>query len=73
MPLKALVEGEGRLLGFLGANATLGGVQAAATAKLQTFMPLLENLLTVTQIAVAIATLIYMIFKIRKIMHQKLE
>ncbi len=70
MTISSLVEGEGRLLGVLGANVTLGGVRVAvdqAHASLQKLMPCLNNMLVVVQIAVALATLVYMIMKIRKV------
>ena len=70
MSLNALFEGEGRLFGFLGANITLGGFRVAvekANLGLQSLMPCLGNLLIVVQIAVALATLVYMILKIRRI------
>ena len=70
MSLGLLFEGEKRLFGFLGANVTLGGVRAVvekAHLGLQSFMPCLNNLLVLVQIAVALATLVYMILKIRKV------
>lgn len=70
MSLSALFEGEARLFGFLGANLTLGGLRAVvekANLRLQMFMPCLENLLVLVQIAVALATLVYMILKIRRV------
>lgn len=68
--LGSLVEGESRLFGFLGANLTLGGFRLAvekANLGLQRFMPCLEHLLILAQIAVALATLVYMVLKIRKV------
>ena len=71
MPLRSIIEGEGRLFGVIGANVTLGGVRAAATTGLQNLMPLLSNLLVVAQLGIAIATFVYMILKIRKILRQR--
>ena len=75
MSLSSLVEGEGRLLGVLGANLTLGGTRIwvqKAHATLESFMPCLNDVLVLVQIAVAVATLIYMALKIKKI-YRKLD
>jgi hypothetical protein len=73
MPLRTLLEGEGRLLGFLGANAGFEGLHVAVTNKLDHLMPMLTNLLTVAQLAIAGATFVYMILKIRKVLRKKNE
>lgn len=67
MPFRAMIEGEGRLLGFLGANVTLGGFHAATVNQIQSLMPMIRNLLEFTQLAVAAATLIYVLLKIRRV------
>jgi hypothetical protein len=67
MPIRAIVEGEGRLLGFLGANVTLGGLHAATVSHIQSLMPMIKNLLELTQLAVATATFIYVLLKIRRV------
>jgi hypothetical protein len=70
MPLGAIIEGERRLLGVLGANVTLGGVRVVAEKahnQIADLMPLCSDLLVLVQVAVGIATLVYMIIKIRKI------
>jgi hypothetical protein len=73
MPIAAILDGERRLLGVLGANAALGGAKAAATACSiwSSLMPNLPTILTVVQILVASATLVYMTLKIRKIVVTK--
>jgi len=71
MPLRAIFEGEARLLGVLGANATLGGARLAFTTGLHNLMPLLTDCLVVIQIGVALATFIYMLLKIRRILKQR--
>jgi hypothetical protein len=71
MSLASLVEGEGKLFGFLGANVTLGGAKAVvdkAHTQLDHFMPILNNSLVLVQVAVGLATLVYMVLKIRKIL-----
>lgn len=67
MPIRAILEGEGRLLGYLGANVTLGGFHAATVNQIQCLMPMIRNLLEITQLAVATATLIYILMKIRRV------
>lgn len=65
-----LFEGESRLFGILGANVTLGGARVALEdihLGLQKIMPCLNELLVLVQIAVALATLVYMVLKIRKV------
>lgn len=70
MSINELIEGERRLFGFLGANLTLGGVRVVTEkvhTGLQSLMPCLNNVLVLVQIAVAVATLVYMVLKIRKV------
>ena len=69
MPLSDILEGERKLFSVLGANVTLGGVKLATKAHQvwTNVMPALNDILTVVQILVALATLVYMLFKIRKI------
>ena len=57
----------------LGANVTLGlGKRVAQlVASIHKIMPCLNDLLVIAQIAVALATLVYMVLKIRKILKQK--
>jgi hypothetical protein len=72
MSLNLLFEGERRLVGALGANVALGGVKSAhhfMTAETHLF----TNILTVVQILVAVATLTYMLLKVRKILKKKNE
>jgi hypothetical protein len=73
MPLKELFEGEGKLLGVLGTNVFLGGAKVATTAQViwTSVMPNLSSILTIVQILVASATLVYMTLKIRKIVVTK--
>ncbi len=74
MMLSSIFEGESRLFGFLGANVTLGGARAVvekANLGLQRLMPCLDNMLVLVQIAVAVATLIYMVLKIRKVWRKR--
>lgn len=71
MPIRSLVEGESKLFGFLGANATLGGLQVTLTTKLQSIMPCLNNLLVLAQIGVALATFVYVLLKIRKVLRER--
>jgi len=71
MSFSSLIEGEGKLFGAIGANVTLGGARAAveqAPTWLDKCMPLLNNSLVLVQVAVGIATLVYMVIKIRKIL-----
>jgi len=71
MPFTEIVEGESRLLGMLGANATLGGVRVVAEkthTHLYNIMPVCSDLLIIVQVAVGVATLVYMVLKIRKIL-----
>jgi hypothetical protein len=68
-----MIEGEGRLLGLLGANATLGGVRVLADTwhiRLMKLMPLCADVLVLIQVAIGIATLVYMLLKIRKILQK---
>jgi hypothetical protein len=68
--LSTIFEGESRLFGFLGANVTLGGARVALEKSdigLQSFMPCLANMLVVMQILVALATLVYMVLKVRRV------
>lgn len=67
MSIRNILEGEGRLFGAIGANLGLGWLKQATVVKLSPFMPFLEQLLTVAQIAVALATLVYMALKIRRV------
>jgi hypothetical protein len=73
MPFRSILEGESKLFGFLGANATLGGLQVAITTKLQSLMPCINNLLSLAQLAVAVATFIYIVLKIRKVLRDRKE
>ena len=69
MALKEMLAGESRLFGALGANLTLGGVRLAeAHTALIDVMPIVSDILVFVQVAVGIATLIYMVLKIRKIL-----
>ncbi len=74
MSIDQLVEGEGRLLGVLGANVTLGGFRVVAEEahmRLIHLMPFVNDLLILVQVAVGLATLVYMIIKIRKVIKKK--
>lgn len=73
MPYRTMLEGEGRLLGFLGANIGFEGLHVIVTDKLDHLMPMITNLLTVMQLAIAGATFVYMLYKIRKISRGKKE
>ena len=71
MSLSALVEGERKLLCLLGVNAGLG---AARWYQFWShLMPTLPSVLTSVQILVALATLVYMLLKIRRIVKDKPE
>lgn len=62
------------MFGALGLNLTLGGVRAISEkvhASLITVMPLVNDLLIVVQVAVGIATLVYMTIKIRRVLQKK--
>lgn len=76
MSFSSLVEGESRLFGVLGANVTLGGVHAVAEkahTKLVPMLPLISDILVLVQVAVGVATLVYMILKIRRVLRKKSE
>lgn len=74
MSFNLLFEGERRFAGVLGVNAGIGGIKAAAL-KAHNFMStethVFTNTLTVVQILVAVATLVYVILKIRKVLKKK--
>jgi len=74
--MPSVFQGESRLFGFLGANVTLGGVRVAVEKVhlgLESVMPYLHHLLVLAQIAVAVATLVYMIVKIKKLRSLKTD
>ena len=74
MSICSVFEGERRLLGVLGANVGLGGIKgglARAQQHWTDLMPNLPSILTSVQILVALATLVYMALKIRKLLRKK--
>lgn len=71
MSISAVIEGERKLFCALGANAGLGGAKVVAHQWWSAVLPNLTNILTVAQILVASATLVYMVIKIERILRNK--
>lgn len=74
MILRPIVEGEGKFFGVLGTNATLGGVRLFvdnAHAKLVNVMPFINDMLVIVQVAVGVATFVYIVLKICKVIKKK--
>lgn len=70
----SVVQGESRLFTVLGTNATLGGVKLALEKThrgLESLLPCANDIIVITQVAIGVATLIYMVLKIRKILTKK--
>lgn len=74
MSLSTITQGEGKLFGLLGANAVAAGVKQGSDAlhkAISNVMPLISDLVILTQWAVGLATLVYIICKIVKIRKSK--
>jgi hypothetical protein len=69
-----LVQGESRLFALLGTNVTLGGFKSMLESthqSLESLVPACTDLLVIIQVAIGLATLIYMILKIKKVVLPK--
>lgn len=75
--LSAVMKDEKALVGWLSANVSLGGAHYGVDRVksvhdwLDPFMPLMSDLLTVGQVLVALATVVYMVLKVRKLWKQR--
>lgn len=66
-------EKEKALVGALGANVSLGGFRVwieKAGRTIHEVMPFFNDFLVIAQVAVALATLVYIILKIRKVLRK---
>jgi len=72
--VQPLVDGERRFWGYIGANASLGGVHAAAlkwNAVATDWQPVLSGILTVVQIVIGVLTVVHIVRKWVKAKHEK--
>jgi hypothetical protein len=70
----SIVRGESRLFALLGTNVTLGGLKSMLEnthKSLESLVPACSDLLVIIQVAIGLATLVYMILKIKKIASNK--